>query len=63
MPDLRRNLQIWNLNPTKVEGICDKCGSELTQRKDDTEEIAKARFETYFHETAPLIEYYKTKEH
>lgn len=55
--------EIYNLKfkPTKVEGICDKCGSELTQRKDDTEEIAKARFETYFHETAPLIEYYKNK--
>lgn len=55
--------EIYNLKfkPTKVEGICDKCGTALTQRKDDTEEIAKARFETYFHETAPLIEYYKNK--
>lgn len=55
--------EIYNLKykPTKVEGICDKCGSELTQRKDDTEEVAKARFETYFRETAPLIDYYKNK--
>lgn len=55
--------EIYNLKfkPTKVEGICDKCGAELVQRKDDTEEIAKARFETYFHETAPLIDYYKNK--
>lgn len=55
--------EIYNtkFKPPKVENICDKCGAELTQRKDDTEEIAKARFETYFKETAPLIEYYKNK--
>ncbi len=55
--------EIYNIKfkPTKVEGICDKCGTALVQRKDDNEEIAKARFETYFHETAPLIDYYKNK--
>ena len=55
--------EIYNLKfkPTKIDGICDKCGGELIQRKDDNEEIAKARFETYFNETAPLIDYYKNK--
>ena len=55
--------EIYNLKykPTKVEGICGKCGGELIQRKDDNEETAKARFETYFHETAPLIDYYKQR--
>lgn len=55
--------EIYNIKfkPTKVEGICDKCGTELVQRKDDNEETAKARFETYFRETAPLIDYYKNK--
>lgn len=55
--------EIYNIKfkPTKVEGICDKCGTPLTQRKDDNEETAKARFETYFRETAPLIDYYKNK--
>ena len=38
-----------------------KCGTELTQRKDDNEETAKARFDTYFKETAPLFDYYKNK--
>ena len=54
--------EIYNLafKAPKVEGICDKCGGELTQRKDDTKEIAQERFETYFHETAPLIDYYKS---
>lgn len=50
------NLQ---LNPPKQEGICDKCGHELIQRKDDTEEIVKARLESYFKETSPLVEYYE----
>lgn len=55
--------EIYNIKfkPTRVAGICDNCGAKLVQRKDDTEEIAKARFETYFHETAPLIDYYKNK--
>ncbi len=55
--------EIYNVKfkPPVKEGICDKCGETLTQRKDDTEEIAKARFETYFHETAPLIDYYKKR--
>ncbi len=55
--------EIYNVkfHPTKVEGICDKCGGELTQRKDDNEEIAKERFATYFKETAPLIDFYQNK--
>lgn len=51
---------LLSLKP-KCEGVCDDCGSELTQRKDDTEEIAKSRFDTYFKETAPLIEFYEKK--
>lgn len=55
--------EIYNLKykPTKVDGVCDKCGGELIQRKDDNEETATARFDTYFAQTAPLIEYYKNK--
>lgn len=55
--------EIYNLEfkPPKVAGHCDHDGAELTQRKDDTKEVAQARFDTYFHETAPLIEYYKNK--
>ena len=55
--------EIYNLKykPTKKVGICDKCGAELIQRKDDNEETAEARFDTYFSQTAPLIEYYKNK--
>lgn len=51
---------IYNLKTMaiKQEGICDVCDSELVQRKDDTEEVAKNRFETYFAQTAPLIDFY-----
>ena len=54
---------IYNLilNPPKVEGICDKCGSELIQRKDDNRETVEARFENYLEVTSPLVEYYAKK--
>ena len=45
--------------PPKVEGICDKCGSELVKRKDDTEETVKARLQSYFEQTSPLVDYYE----
>ena len=44
--------------PPKVEGVCDKCGSELEQRKDDTKETAVNRISVYEESTAPLIDYY-----
>lgn len=47
------------LNPPKVEGLCDKCGSELIQRKDDTIETVKSRLDSYFKQTSPLVEYYE----
>lgn len=46
----------------KVPGICDKCGSKLYQRKDETPEAIKKRIKTYHKETEPLINYYKEKE-
>ncbi len=55
--------EIYNkkFKPSKVENICDKCQVELKTRADDNEEIARARFETYYRETAPLIEFYEKK--
>lgn len=49
------------LNPSKQEGICDKCGHELVQRKDDNVETIKLRLNTYFEQTSPLINYYEEK--
>ena len=37
---------------------CDICDTQLVQRKDDNEETAKLRFETYEKETKPLLEYF-----
>jgi adenylate kinase len=47
------------LHPSKVEGICDKCGSPTYQRDDDKLEKAKNRLEVYHRETAPVADYYK----
>lgn len=46
-------------NPTKKDGICDDCGGELYQRKDDNEETMKNRLSNYEKSTKPLIEYYE----
>ena len=43
---------------SKVEGVCDLCGGELIQRKDDNEEALKVRLSEYHKQTEPLIEYY-----
>ena len=45
-------------NPPKQEGICDNCGGELEQRKDDKPETVKARLVTYHTETEPLKDFY-----
>ncbi|MCX8125055.1 MAG: adenylate kinase [Spirochaetes bacterium] len=45
--------------PPKKEGICDKCGSSLMQRDDETEDAIKVRLATYYEKTQPLIDYYK----
>jgi len=48
-------------NPSKVEGKCDVCGSELIQRKDDSEETVRERLDVYSKQTQPLIQYYSDK--
>ena len=47
--------------PTKKEGICDSCGSELILRDDDKPETVKNRLNVYHEQTQPLIDYYKSK--
>lgn len=44
--------------PTKVEGICDRCGSELILRDDDKPETVQKRLNVYHEQTQPLIDYY-----
>ena len=45
--------------PTKVEGICDRCGSQVVLRDDDQPETVKKRLDVYHEQTQPLIDYYK----
>ena len=42
----------------KQEGVCDLCGGELYQRKDDNEEALKVRLTHYVQDTKPLLDYY-----
>ena len=51
---------IYNVksNPPKVEGVCDKCGSPVVQREDETEAAISHRLETYQEKTAPLVDFY-----
>lgn len=48
-------------NPPKRENVCDKCGGELYQRADDTEEKVGTRLNEYTTKTAPLLDYYRRK--
>jgi len=52
---------IYNIksNPPKKEGICDKCGSPVVQREDETEAAISHRLDTYNNKTAPLIGFYE----
>lgn len=48
--------------PTKVEGVCDVCGStDLKRRADDTAEALRTRMMAYYRDTSPLIGYYYAK--
>ena len=44
--------------PSSKGENCDKCGAELTVRKDDREEVVRDRLAVYEKQTAPLKNYY-----
>lgn len=50
--------RIYNLitNPPADEKICDECGGNLIQRKDDNSEAIKKRLELFRNKTLPVIE-------
>ncbi|MEW8632194.1 MAG: adenylate kinase [Candidatus Thiodiazotropha sp.] len=54
---------IYNVKsmPTKVEGVCDKCGGSVVQRDDETEEAISNRLDVYNEKTAPLVDFYKNE--
>jgi adenylate kinase len=48
-------------SPPLINWTCDVCGGEVIQRQDDTEEAISRRLELYEIQTAPLIEWYRTR--
>ena len=51
-------------HPTRVPGICDRCGStDLHRRADDNEASLRQRLMEYYKKTSPLIGYYYAKNH
>jgi adenylate kinase len=49
---------VVHLSPKK-DGICDRCGGRLYQRKDDREETIRNRLQVYERQTSPLLDYYR----
>jgi adenylate kinase len=47
--------------PPKRDNVCDKCGGELYQRADDTEATVRNRLQVYERQTAPLLDYYRSR--
>ncbi len=48
-------------NPPMILGKCNICGSDIVQRKDDTEATVRERLDIYDSQTQPLIDYYRSK--
>ncbi len=48
-------------SPPKRAGRCDQCGGEIYQREDDGEASVRHRLEVYAAQTAPLLEYYRSR--
>jgi len=47
--------------PPRRSGVCDKCGGRLYQRDDDSEATVRHRLEVYTRQTAPLLDYYQSR--
>jgi adenylate kinase len=48
--------------PPRTPGVCDRDGTPLVQRPDDTEEVVRNRLETYYRQTEPVVDYYKARQ-
>ncbi|OQX86507.1 adenylate kinase [candidate division KSB1 bacterium 4484_87] len=48
-------------NPPPPDMRCEKCGGEIIQRSDDTEETVRNRLRVYAEQTSPLIEFYQSR--
>lgn len=47
--------------PPKKKGLCDVCGSDVVNRDDDKPEAVKERLIVYHAQTAPIIDYYRSR--
>ena len=59
-PKCGASFNVLTLKP-KVEGVCDYCGAQLIQRRDDTEEAFRTRLSEFHSKTAPLADYYRSR--
>ncbi len=50
-----------SFNPPAQEGVCDKCGGEVYQRKDDSAEVISNRLKTYADTTLPVKGFYESR--
>ncbi len=48
-------------NPPQRPGVCDRCGTALVEREDDREETVRHRLRVYRDQTAPLLDYYRSR--
>lgn len=48
-------------NPPQIAEVCDKCGSKVSQRKDDKLEVIENRLKIFREQTIPIIGYYKER--
>ncbi|HVZ74942.1 MAG TPA: adenylate kinase [Polyangia bacterium] len=48
--------------PSKVAGVCDRCGGALVQRSDDQEVIIRKRLVEYLAKTKPVLDFFKANE-
>ncbi|MCI0453157.1 MAG: adenylate kinase [Candidatus Latescibacteria bacterium] len=46
-------------NPTRVDGVCDKCGGKVVQREDDRPETIARRLDVYEAQTRPILAHYE----
>lgn len=47
--------------PTQVDGVCDVCGGQVVQRKDDDASVIGTRLQAYDNSTTPVKAYYGSK--
>lgn len=58
----RQHVYNVNTNPPKVAGKCDKDGSDLYQRADDSGDAVQKRLDIFFNETIRLLDYYRPQQ-